>query len=416
MLLATTTQSLPAFVPTFLQGTALSGFFASRTFIPAFVTALTLRFGWQAEWFAWFGIELATAGAPTWFTSNTTLIILGLLAALEVAATKNADARALLAEVDPYLKPAVAVATYLGVASVADAAYLEAQLPAEQAAGFIDVLPALLVGGATYWLVTTRRDATALIAGADEDDDLGIQKLGAWAEDVWAGAGPLLLVIFGLVMVAVIGIVVAMFFVMKKRAEITDERSKIACASCGARVYGCATRCPKCSTDVPSPRAVGFFGQAKTKATPDLQRHPYRLAEKKRCPSCATRLAERRPRQACPACNHDLFADRAFADAYLADVAARLPAVLGVSFLFSLVPIVGLIPGVIYYRIALVAPFRRYIPRGRSLLLRWGVKLFLLLLVLLQWVPLLGGFVVPVMALVNYNVYRAAFAGLLEEG
>jgi hypothetical protein len=33
----------------------------------------------------------------------------------------------------------------------------------------------------------------------------------------------------------------------------------------------------------------------------------------------------------------------------------------------------------------------------------------LLSLVLIQWVPLLGGAVVPLMALVNHNVYRATF-------
>ncbi len=89
---------------------------------------------------------------------------------------------------------------------------------------------------------------------------------------------------------------------------------------------------------------------------------------------------------------------------------------LGVSLLFSLVPVVGLIPGVIYYRLALVAPFRRYIPRGRTLLLRWGIWLLFLVLVLLQWVPLLGGLVVPTMALVSYKVYRTAFTAMVSEG
>jgi hypothetical protein len=51
--------------------------------------------------------------------------VLGLLAALEVAATKSSDARAIMTEIDPYLKPAIAVLTYMGVASTVDAAYLE---------------------------------------------------------------------------------------------------------------------------------------------------------------------------------------------------------------------------------------------------------------------------------------------------
>ena len=92
-----------------------------------------------------------------------------------------------------------------------------------------------------------------------------------------------------------------------------------------------------------------------------------------------------------------------------------MPIALFVSFLFSLVPVVGLIPGVIYYRLALVAPFRRYIPRGRTLLLRWGIKLFFLILILIQWMPIIGWGVVPLMALINYKVYSSSFASMLKE-
>ncbi|MHC4784498.1 MAG: FmdB family zinc ribbon protein [Planctomycetota bacterium] len=415
MLLATTTETLRTFVPNLVQGAGLTAFFASRTFIPAFATALTMRFGLQAEWFDWFGIEIAAAAAPSWFTGDTALIVLGLLATLEVAATKSTDARALMAEIDPYIKPAIAVLTYLGVASTVDAAYLEEHLIQPQEAGFIDLLPAAAVGAATWWTTVNRREAMVLITEADEDDDLGVQKLFSWAEDIWAAIGPWLLVIFGIAMLVVTGIVVGIFFLLRLRARIKDEQSKIDCTSCSEKVYGCAVQCQQCGAKVDAPRGVGFFGTTKAKPAKDLARHPYRLVEKKRCPVCATRFEQRQPRQICPACGHDLFADSDFARAYLGAVASRLPTVLGVSFLFSLVPIVGLIPGVIYYRLAVVAPFRRYIPRGRALLLRWGIKLFFLILILLQWVPLLGGAVVPLMALINYRVYRGTFQKLLLE-
>jgi Zn finger protein HypA/HybF involved in hydrogenase expression len=415
MLLATTTESLRTFVPTLIQGAGLTAFFASRTFIPAFATALTLRFGLQAEWFDWFGIEVAGTGAPSWFTTDTALIVLGLLAVLEVAATKSADARAVMAEIDPYIKPAIAVLTYLGVASTVDAAYLQEHLVEPQEAGFIDLIPAAAIAAATWWTTVNRREAVGLLAEADEDDDLGVQKLFSWAEDLWAAIGPWLLVIFGVLMLVVAAVVVGIFFLLRMRARIKDEQSKIDCKACGEKVYGCAVQCPQCGAKVDAPRGVGFFGTTKPKPATNLDRHPYRLVEKKRCPACATRFEQRQPRQACPACRHDLFADRDFAEAYLGAVASRLPTVLGVSFLFSLVPVVGLIPGVIYYRLAVVAPFRRYIPRGRALLLRWGIKLFFLLLILVQWVPLLGGAVVPLMALINYRVYRSTFEKLLRE-
>jgi len=58
----------------------------------------------------------------------------------------------------------------------------------------------------------------------------------------------------------------------------------------------------------------------------------------------------------------------------------------------------------------LVGPFRRYLPRGRNMLLRWGLRLLFVLLIALQWIPVAGGLVIPVMALLSYTVYRNAFA------
>ncbi len=415
MLIATTLESMSVFLPTLIQGTILGSFFASRRFLPAFATALTMRFGWEAEWFSWFGVDLAMAAAPSWFTSNTALVVLGLLSALEIAATKSADARLLLDEIDPYLKPAMALLTLMGIASTADAAYLDQHVVAGDEAGFIDLLPAAFVGVTTWWMTATRRDAVSLIVETDEDDDLGVQKLMSWAEDLWVATGPLLLIIFGVAMAVVVGVVVLIFYLIRLRARIKDEQSKIDCGACGEKVYGCAIQCGHCGAAVDAPRGVGFFGTTKAKPARNLQRQPYRLTEKKRCPVCATRLEQRHPRQTCGACGHDLFADQGFADVYLAHVSSRLPMVLGLSFLFSLVPVVGLIPGVIYYRLALVAPMRRFIPRGRAMLLRWGVKLLFLILILLQWVPILGALVVPLMALVSYNVYRSSFEGMLAE-
>jgi len=56
-----------------------------------------------------------------------------------------------------------------------------------------------------------------------------------------------------------------------------------------------------------------------------------------------------------------------------------------------------------------VAPFRRYIPPGQGFVLRWGVRLAVLVLVAFQWVPLAGGFALPAMALINYGAYRTAY-------
>ena len=69
----------------------------------------------------------------------------------------------------------------------------------------------------------------------------------------------------------------------------------------------------------------------------------------------------------------------------------------------------GVIPAVILYRLQIVAPFRRYLTPGRKFLLKWGIRLASLVLVAFQWVPLLGGLLLPLLALVNYWAYRQAF-------
>ena len=113
--------------------------------------------------------------------------------------------------------------------------------------------------------------------------------------------------------------------------------------------------------------------------------------------------------QACPACGTGVFDDPAFVTAYDTLVASRVPTVLLVCALLSFFPVIGLIPGIIYYRIAVVAPYRRYIGRGRTFFLRWGVRILFLFLIMFQWVPLLGIAVVPLMAFISHTVYRNSF-------
>ncbi len=75
-------------LPLFLQGLGSIGVFASRAFLPAFVTAVLLRFGPYASWLAHSGLIPHIRDVPSWFTSDASLIILGILAALEIVAQR----------------------------------------------------------------------------------------------------------------------------------------------------------------------------------------------------------------------------------------------------------------------------------------------------------------------------------------
>ncbi len=399
-----------------MQGIGSVGFFSSRAFLPAFITALLLRVGPHIDALKNTGFFQNVTGNPSWFTSDWCLVALGVLAAMEIAATKNADARKLLEEFDHYLKPALAALTFIGVVSTADAQFVQQiSLRTPSGAGFFDYLFTLLIAGGTYLLAMSRNALLAVISDADEDDDIGVQKLFSWAEDLWATVGVFFLLVYPLVMLLLIGVVAGLVMLARKYVQWREESSKIGCVSCGEMIYPCAIACPKCAAKVAAPVQVGFLGGSKRAPATDLASHELRLVEKKRCPVCATRLTERRPRQFCLACHHQTMSDPRFAERYMAQVASRLPGVLGVTWLLSLIPIIGLIPGVIYYRMALVAPFRRYLPFGRRFFLKWGVRVLFFFLILLQVVPVLGSLAVPVMALVSFLAYRSSYAGMLDE-
>jgi hypothetical protein len=101
--------------------------------------------------------------------------------------------------------------------------------------------------------------------------------------------------------------------------------------------------------------------------------------------------------------------DPRFVQAYVAFIDRRVPLVCAACFVLGLIPVLGVIPAVILYRLQIVAPFRRYLPPGRRFLLRWGIRLVSVILVASQWVPLLGGLLLPLLALINYGAYRQAF-------
>jgi hypothetical protein len=143
---------------------------------------------------------------------------------------------------------------------------------------------------------------------------------------------------------------------------------------------------------------------------------PLRLVEKRRCPVCASRLAERTPHQACTVCGHQPFADPAFVARYDAAVLRRWWQVLPLCFAFGLLPGVGVVPGVIYYRSAWVAPYRRYVPPLRSIVTRWIIRIVCFVLLMIQWIPVVGWVSLPLMALVNHLLFRRAFRKVLAAG
>jgi hypothetical protein len=395
-------------LPLFLQGLGSIGIFASRAFLPAFVTALLLRFGPHVPWLAHVGLLPHVRDVPTWFTSDVALIVLGVLATLELVAERFPEARTVLDEVHDYLKTGMAVLTYLGALNATDQAAVGQVI---KQAGMIDTLPVLAVGVGVYLASQVRRSILGPLVEADEDDDLGLQGLLRRVEDLWGILGPVALIVFPLLTLGAFGLAVLLLVLIERRIESQGERAKVACLQCSQMIHASALACPHCNAPVKEPRDVGVLGQPKA-VLADMRSLPYRLVAVKRCPVCATRLKRRSVKQTCGACGHQVMEDPRFAQDYIATIDRRVPWVLVGCLLLGLIPVLGVIPGVVYYRLTMVAPFRRYIPPAHGFLLRWGVRLAIVLLVALQWVPVAGSLAIPSMALINYGAYRTAYRRL----
>lgn len=394
-----------------LQSVGSVGPFSSRVFLPALLTALLLRFGPDMPIIHHLGLlALVPHNQPTWFTSNICLIVLGALSVLELLAQKNPEARRLLGEFDVYLKPIMAALTSLGYLRSTDVGFVSSTV---HQAGIVGNIYPLISALLTYRLALMRKQVA--LAVFDHLDGTHLDHLLSWLEDAWSLFGTLILILLPALMLLMLGAVTGVLFLIRRQLKTNEENSRISCPGCGRSIYPCALACPGCKQANPSPRDIGFLGQSKPFPTLDPADHAYRLVEKRRCPVCAAHRPPRKPLQPCQDCGSTMATGREFADTYADYISQRVPIVLSVCFLLSLVPILGLIASAVYSRMELVLPFSQYLPLGKNFVLRWGIRVLFILLAVLQIIPLLGGLVGPLMAYISYVVYRNAYVSLLNE-
>src|SRR5580704_9724965 len=125
-------------LPLLIQGLGSIGIFSSRAFLPAFVTALLLRFGPHLPWLSQAGLLPQVRDVPTWFTSDASLVSLGILAVFELVAERFTEAKAVLDVVHDYLKTGMAVVNYLGVLNATERAAIGQVI---KQAGLVDFFP-----------------------------------------------------------------------------------------------------------------------------------------------------------------------------------------------------------------------------------------------------------------------------------
>ncbi|NBC17721.1 MAG: DUF4126 family protein, partial [Bacteroidetes bacterium] len=343
--------------PTLVQAAGSTGFFANRAFLPAFLFAVMLAYGPEVSFIANLGLFEAIHDVPPWFTHRTTLIVLAVLAVLESTADKIPEARDLLRGTDTVLKMGMGVVTYTGLATATDQMLFDAFM---QQAGLAETAAVGLVALGIYYGASRRNRILAALSEGDMDDATGLQGFFSWMEDLWVLVGVPLLILFPIFVLLLLAISWGVIILVARRVHQHEEQKRIPCDTCGTLIYPCATTCPACDAPVPAPVTIGVFGQSKAQPARDREQHRLRLIEKGRCPECAARFSGRSPRPTCGTCGHTALADAADVDRYVQHVSRRVPVVCGVGLMLSLVPAFGLVAGIIYYRVTLVSPYRRY--------------------------------------------------------
>ena len=395
-----------------LYSLGLSGFFASRAFLPAFASALVAKYGSSIPMLGDVEFLQKMSDAPHWFTNPMVVWGLGILAVVELVGEKSPDVRQIMDEGMTYVKPALAAATSYGFMSATDAQAVNEMM---SHAGVLESIPALLSAGATYFLSSTRQGVVEILNEADEDDTLGIRGFISWCEELWALFGVWILIALPFLVVALLGFVYGVLWLIRKRHESKMEAAKIECPTCKTRIHPFATACYSCGYVQERPHKLSFLGGTQEETESDPLAQKIRLLELRRSPLSGDRAEEKSVDTKCETDGVMLLGDKSLTRSYMEKVDARLFPVMLFGALFSLVPGLGLIIGVIFYRFQLVGPYRRYLPWSKGLAVKWLIRLIFLLLVILQFVPVVGAAAVPMMALINHRFYRSAFRSELKK-
>lgn len=394
--------------------------FASRVFLPALLTAALLRFGPQLPVVAASGL-LAHSGAPLWFTSDLCLGVLIVLSALELLADRVPELRDAATTVEPWLKPALAAATSLGVVQVGDANLAGAVLGMHAAtvssgvaagvwSGALSGVTQLVVPGVaaatTLGAVQLRAPLLGALRAADPDDALHLQRLWRWLETGWVVAGAVLLVLLPVVVALLLVVGGLGVAVLRRRVQARQDAATAPCSGCGQPVWLAAPHCAGCGAAQAAPRAVGALGQVREAPAP--ADHAALLLGQLRCPHCASRLRRGAREQACGSCGHAPLRSAAQREAYVAALGARLPQRLLVVLVASLVPVAGYVVAAVWSGLVIESPLRAHLRPGERLRARLWLRMLRLVVVLVQVAPLLGAVIATAEAWVRWAVLRRA--------
>ena len=412
---------IPGMTLTFaVQALAASGPLASRAFAPLLVVLLLAANPWIYE-------HIPYATAPTlpeqvqWMVEWPFLLLIGSLAALELAADKFDEAKMVLDRLLAFVKPCVAVLLPLGLMP----AEVVATMPVLTEAG-LGAVGALLIGAAvlTFTLAQARTALLDWLSDLDEDDDLGLRLAISFLEDFWAIVAVLVVVAFPLLALASVVLLFAGWYAMRRLRKHLEDRRRIE-HECGELVLPAASSCLRCAAPVQARERWDFGVLSSRMATslelgPDAAHiHGLALLSEGRCPRCAEEHGiDTLLDGACPSCSSMAPQELGpgWFRSYRREVVFRGLKLLLPVTLAGLIPGFGVAVGILLGKVFVVAPLRRFLGSGWRVGLKWTMRLVTMGFAVLGSLPLLSVIFVPLLLGIYLLVYGWAAGRAVRRG
>lgn len=407
-----------------LQGLAGAGVFASRAFLPLFIVALVARFPELVSWMPFVPDQpVALSDRMGWLVSDWCVIALGVLALVEIRLDKSAELRELLSDVEPWVKGAVAFAATFGLldgeaASLVDQLATPAALLAPKAGLVAVVAMAVAVAVAVVFAARLRTRMLEHVAAADPDGGLGLLRFTSRVEDLWAVGGILLVLLAPLVAALLAVVLVLAVTWADRRLEQRAEARRRPCGNCAELLRAESAACAHCGTpraadEAPSSRAWPDRWIPASDATAE---RALELLAQGRCPSCAER---RDPRSLLSnqthGCRWPAVTEPSgglgvgWTERLDAHLGRRALVIAGLSFVLGLLPVIGAVFALVFGRLRVAVPYRRYLSFGGKLGSRWLARALTVLLVMLSGVPAVSAVAAPALVYVQLAAHRRAF-------
>lgn len=273
--------------------------------------------------------------------------------------------------------------------------------------GEVSTVPAVSVAVvATFFLSFEWSRFRAQLLVFDPGGGLSLATLLGAAEVIFTIAAALLAVFFPRVSLGLAGVAVCAAVVASIMRRWWERSAEVDCEQCHAKVHACAFVCGGCGHLREAPRNALWTGRPGSAPLTSPEHQRMSLTAAGRCARCATPcpgdiLAT------CPRC-HAPRLSKEEAARVLRDIDLRLPVTLGVCAAMSVVPVLGLLVGGLYFRLSRNGALGRYASLKRRLGSRVVMLLATIGLALLQSVPVVGIVSLPALAALQYAMDRRA--------